>query len=314
LLIEGVVVISAKERPESHLTLHAVVVFAWVATLLFSALPNILWQEFIGTTTIGHFWARMLVMALLVVVTFVWKAVYPLRRYLVVFAVLYLAGELLNWVGTIPRWQQWIAQIDNTFSAQMLDVQLRRLAVAFIMIGLLLLMGYRTRDFYLVKGQLDAPAEPVRWMGIERPISWRRLGLILSVCISSGLLVFLLIAGKPTLETLVKALPFLPLVVLFAASNAFGEEMGYRAALLAPLYPVVGKQQSMLLMGAWFGLAHFYGVPYGVVGVIMSGFLGWLLSKSMLETKGFFWAWFIHLCQDVLAFSFIAIGSIIPGG
>ena len=48
--------------------------------------------------------------------------------------------------------------------------------------------------------------------------------------------------------------------------------------------------------------------------VVMAGLLGWLLGKAMLETRGFFWAWFIHFLQDVLIFSFMAIGSIVPGG
>ena len=42
--------------------------------------------------------------------------------------------------------------------------------------------------------------------------------------------------------------------------------------------------------------------------------LGWLLARSMVETRGLFWAWFIHFCQDVIIFSFLAIGSITPGG
>jgi len=52
------------------------------------------------------------------------------------------------------------------------------------------------------------------------------------------------------------------------------------------------------------------GVPYGVIGVTMATFLGWLSGKAMLETRGFFWAWFIHVVQDVLIFSFMAAGSI----
>jgi len=50
------------------------------------------------------------------------------------------------------------------------------------------------------------------------------------------------------------------------------------------------------------------------VGVILAAFLGWILGKSMLETRGLFWAWFIHFLQDVLIFAFLAIGSITPGG
>jgi len=77
---------------------------------------------------------------------------------------------------------------------------------------------------------------------------------------------------------------------------------------------VVGKQQSLLLMAVYFGVGHFYGVPYGVIGVLMAAFLGWILGKSMLETRGLWWAWLIHFVQDVLIFAFLAIGSVIPGG
>ncbi|MFT6005009.1 MAG: hypothetical protein ACI8UQ_002153, partial [Bacteroidia bacterium] len=45
---------------------------------------------------------------------------------------------------------------------------------------------------------------------------------------------------------------------------------------------------------------HYFGTPGGIIGVIVAGFLGWFLAKSILETKGFFWAWFIHFLQDVV--------------
>lgn len=56
-----------------------------------------------------------------------------------------------------------------------------------------------------------------------------------------------------------------------------------------------------------FGVGHFYGIPNGVVGVLLTGFLGWFLGKSMLETGGFFWAWLIHFMQDVVIFAFLAM-------
>jgi hypothetical protein len=68
------------------------------------------------------------------------------------------------------------------------------------------------------------------------------------------------------------------------------------------------------MVAAYFGILHFYGVPYGYVGVFLAGFLGWLLAKSMLETRGLFWAWFIHFWQDVWIFSFMAVGLVVPGG
>jgi hypothetical protein len=99
-----------------------------------------------------------------------------------------------------------------------------------------------------------------------------------------------------------------------AVLNAFNEEMSYKASFLSMLEGVVGRRQSLLLMAAYFGILHYYGVPYGVVGVVLATFLGWFLGKSMLETRGLFWAWFIHFWQDVLIFFFLCVGSITPGG
>ena len=39
-----------------------------------------------------------------------------------------------------------------------------------------------------------------------------------------------------------------------------------------------------------------------------------LLARSMLDTRGLGWAWFIHALQDVAIFGFMAIGEITPGG
>jgi hypothetical protein len=38
------------------------------------------------------------------------------------------------------------------------------------------------------------------------------------------------------------------------------------------------------------------------LGVLLAAFIGWFLSKSMIETQGFFWAWFIHFLQDVVIY------------
>jgi hypothetical protein len=101
----------------------------------------------------------------------------------------------------------------------------------------------------------------------------------------------------------VKALPLLPAVLLFAAINAFTEEVYHRAGLLATLTEVIGKGQTLLLAAVFFGLAHWlYGSPPGLVGAMMTGFLAWLLGKSMLETKGIAWPWLIHFLPDVVIF------------
>ncbi|MCX6538504.1 MAG: hypothetical protein NT151_06160 [Acidobacteria bacterium] len=39
----------------------------------------------------------------------------------------------------------------------------------------------------------------------------------------------------------------------------------------------------------------------------MTGFLAWLLGKSIVETRGFAWAWFIHFVPDVVIFVSYAV-------
>jgi hypothetical protein len=196
----------------------------------------------------------------------------------------------------------------------MLGIQLGRLLVSLIVIGVLFSLGYRRRDFFLVPGRLRAPMKPVRWLGFPKPDPWTRFGGQFSIYISLGVLAFLILGGRPSWSSFVRAAPTLTMVPLLAAMNAFSEEMTYRASLMAGLEPAVGEQAALWSTAVFFGIGHYFGVPYGVVGVVMATFLGWMLGKAMLETRGFFWAWFIHLIQDVLIFSFMAAGSITPGG
>lgn len=286
---------------------------AWVVTLLVSILPNILWTELTGATPAWVFWAKIALLLFAAALTIVRPAIKPLRAYFVIFLTLLLAEALFFRVGNIAQWQEWFGGAGVSFSREMLGVQLLRLAVTAVMIAMLFVIKRRRSEFFLVKGELDAPAAPVRWL-IDKPVGWVRLGWMLTLCITLGTLLFLVLAGKPSSTMLKSVLPLLPAVMVLAAINAFNESVNYRAALLAPLHTAVGGAQAMLVAAAFFGIGHFYGVPYGPIGVVMAFVLGWFLNKSMLETKGFFWPWFIHFWQDVAIFSFMAIGSVNPGG
>jgi hypothetical protein len=287
-------------------------IFAWITTLLISSLPNIIWHEFFGDPGIWLLWSKLILLGLLLVLSFFWKTARPFRTYFLLFLILFLAEEGINRVGNTPWWQNWFPASAG-FTVSMFGSQLRRLAVSLIMLGSLFLVYRRAQRFYFVPGELNAPA------GKEGPVidegtSWNKLGWILALCITLGTLAFLWLNGRPSLQSLAAVLPMLPAILILAAMNAFSEELSYRAAFLAPLVPVTGKTHAILLTATTFGLAHFYGVPYGIIGVIMSFVLGYLLSKSMVETRGFFWAWLIHFLQDVAIFTFIAIGAIVAGG
>jgi uncharacterized protein len=312
---------TSSAESQNRTTLLAV---AWIVMLLVSSLPVIILQEIFHISV--PYQSRVLVsLGLLLVVlalTFVWRTIHPLRDFFIVFVILFAAeGFFYGLVGNLPALDAYLESSD--FVPSLLSNQILRMAVSLVMLAGLMIIKKKREAFYLVKGDLAAVADPMPPI-MKQPASWRVLGRELSLWISLGTLAFLLIAAFPSLNAqfqkgalggmLSQMLVLLPFVLLMAAMNAFSEELTYKASFLSVLENPAGKRQALLLMAAFFGIGHYYGVPYGVIGVLMAGFLGWLLGKSMLETRGFAWAWFIHFLQDVLIFSFMAIGSVTPGG
>ncbi|MGC9397413.1 MAG: CPBP family intramembrane glutamic endopeptidase [Anaerolineae bacterium] len=286
----------------------------WAIMLVVSMLPNALLHELAGSTPAWLGWAKIGLLAALAVTALFWQALHPLRNFILLLLAIFGFEMLVGMLTGSGLWQGWFGGTDAPFTLSMLGIQLGRLIVALLMIGALLLLGYRRTDFFLTRGKLDAPVEPVRWLGVSEPELWTKFGGQFALYISLGTLLFLILGSRPSPAALLGALPMLPAVLLFAAMNAFNEEMTYRASLLAGLEHVIGPRQALWLTAVFFGLGHYFGVPYGVIGVVMATFLGWMMGKAMLETRGFFWAWFIHFLQDILIFSFMAIGSITPGG
>ena len=81
--------------------------------------------------------------------------------------------------------------------------------------------------------------------------------------------------------------------------------MIYRVGINGPLAGLLAHDRIFLISAVIFGLARYQDMPNGITRVILAGLLGYILRKSVHETSGIFWAWFIHFMQDV-----IIIGSI----
>jgi hypothetical protein len=289
-------------------------IVAWLFLLAASLLPRIILQEIFHRTVSADSNSGMAAGVILagLVLSLLWKDIAPLRSFFILFLVLVgVQWVVYTRVDRLSFYRSWLN--NPSFNIYMIAEQSLNLMVTLVIIAALFILKKARAAFFLVKGDTRAPAEPVKWLGIKDE-KWNLLGRNFAIIISLGTLTFLVLAGRPPLGMVVRALPFLPAVLLAAALNALNEEMTYKASFLSVLEDVVGKHQALWLMAAYFGIGHFYGVPYGIIGVLMAGFLGWFLGKSMLETRGLWWAWFIHFWQDVLIFSFLAIGSIIPGG
>ena len=289
-------------------------VVAW-GVVLGIALAKPVLQEILGIPVSESLqyaiWGAIVAAAL--ALTLFWQALRPLRP----FAILFVVFIAVDWfvhtrLDQLPLVNRLLN--DPSFSVAILAEKLLNLIVALVVIGVLFLLKRNRNAFFLAKGDTSAPVEPVPWLGVKRGETWKSFGRNLSWILSLGTLAFLVIAGRPPLDLVARVLPFLPVILLVSALNAFNEEVTYKASFLSVLEGPLGKAQALGVMAAFFGILHFYGVPYGVVGVLMAGFLGWLLGKSMLETRGMFWAWFLHLIQDVWIFAFLAIGSIRAGG
>lgn len=130
--------------------------------------------------------------------------------------------------GSAPAWLLW-AKIGLLITLAVITFfwpGLRPLRNFFlILLAILLALGYRRANFFLVRGKLDAPITPVRWLGFPKPDPWARFGGQFSIYIGVGLLVFLIIGGRSSWASFVRAAPMLPAVLLFAAMNACGEKM-----------------------------------------------------------------------------------------
>jgi hypothetical protein len=294
---------------------RAAILVAWAVVVLVSLLPRVVLQEVfrveVSATASALVSAVVLTAALML--SFVWRAVRALVPLLILLAVL-VGAEWLVFavVDQHPVYRAWLN--DASFAVYMPADQSLRLMVTFLVVVALMVLRRNPKRFFLTVGALSAPMRRIRWLGVKEGTRWSRFAPIATVALCAGTLVFLFVAGAPPVDLVAQAAPLLPVVLVAAALNAFNEEVTYKASFLSVLEGPVGRRHALLMVAAYFGIGHYYGVPYGLVGVAMAFLLGWLLARSMLETRGMFWAWFIHFWQDVLIFSFLAIGSIRPGG
>jgi hypothetical protein len=277
---------------------------AWVVGVLVSAVPAIVVSESRGAVPSWLTVAQLGVLALVFLAGFAVPAVRPLRRFAVVMAAVQL---LLAFVPRLefdwPGLQSLFG--DTAFDARMQAEQTGKLVVTSVVLAVLLLLGFRRKEFFLTTGDLRAPIRPVRVLGFPHPDPWWKFGLVWGVGIAAGLAFALFMSARPAvgLDTL---LPMVPSILFYAALNAFNEEMTYRAPMLATLEPAVGSSQALGISAVFFGVAHYFGTPGGLIGALLSVFMGWILGKAMVETRGLFWPWFMHFLSDVVIFALLA--------
>jgi membrane protease YdiL (CAAX protease family) len=160
-------------------------------------------------------------------------------------------------------------------------------------------------------GNPSANASPVPLLGIGGSDNWRRVGLTFAGMITVATGVFLVISYQnqiisvPMRTWLIALLLAAPLSVV----NAFTEEIVTRWSV-AEGFSGAAARFAPWVSAAIFGSVHYFGIPGGPLGALMAAFLGWLLTKSIQDTKGIGWAWAIHVAQDLLIFT-VSIASLL---
>ncbi len=276
-------------------------VIAWLALLPASPFGTIVCEAMLHVPAPA--WLQLVNLAAsaaLLGLAWLLPAMKPIRGYLASITLLVLGGLIVVQVESAPAWAERFERGPSwrfVLADSMLEI-VPCLLLALSLAG----SGLSRRDVFLVRGDLRARFA----MPCKRSVgSWGWWGPFLTLFLAIPLLLQLVSTTRPDLLLLPRALHGLPLSLAFAAFNGAQEEFRFRAVLLGRLAPALGGAQALAITSVLFGLGHWHGHPSGPVGMVMAAFAGFVWGKSMLDTKGFAWAWLIHGFQDLLIFTLL---------
>lgn len=213
-------------------------------------------------------------------------------------------APLLLWMRNRPPLSLTI--FENAIYNLEISYQIAALLLAVIVIGIVYGLSGKAGLAYLNLKKRDGQIRPEPWIGIKPKAteSWKSLGLnfaFVITLVTAVVIYFQVVHGK---SVSLELFPGIVLILVFALMNAFTEEIIFRFSFVAVVSRYgLSPYAAQGLAAVTFGVVHYFGNPGGIPGVLMAAFIGWFLAKSMLETKGFFWALLIHFLQDVVIFS-----------
>lgn len=192
----------------------------------------------------------------------------------------------------------------DSFINELAKYQIFALMVGILVTVIILALVQNSNQFISI-GQLNVIAQKENWLGINGKSSWmvNGLQLLFFVSIATGIFMFLAVKNANSLNNFQWS--FIPLIVLFSFTNSLAEELIFRFGIIGGLFNEYPKLTILIISAIFFGLPHYLGWPSGVIGVLMSGMLGYILCKATLETRGLSIAWTIHFVQDLIIFTAI---------
>ena len=279
---------------------------AWGAMLIASSLPDIIFRQLAVDPPAWLPFAQIGVLLLAASVCAFSPNWRRLSGFILALAALRLGWSVIMpsfaWSDTLSSWTQELNWGQRQFVGRVLALS-GALIIALTLVG----SGLTRRDLFLRWGDPSAPAQPEPLLLVRRPIPWTRFGPILLAIFGVVLPLFLYFSLRPDFSMAGAVWRFLPWGIATAALNAANEEFQFRCVPLARLRHLLSEKEGVWLTACFFGLAHYYGQPSGPIGVVLAGIAGWLWGKSMIETRGWTWAFSIHMVQDIVIFAFMAM-------
>lgn len=217
---------------------------------------------------------------------------------LTVFTILMLIITGVFMSASINSWFNFNL-FEQAFMNDQLNYQLSGLVLAMVTLGITYLFADKIRLGYLNFNR-EGKLLTERYLGINEEGVWKEdgwsYGLIMMVIM--GITAFVGVFQAGFSFSLTNSL----IAIIFAATNAFTEEVIFRLSYVTMGANETSSNRYGIIMGSIvFGIIHYFGImPNGIIGVILSLFLGYFLTKSMQETKGFFWAFMIHFMLDIV--------------
>ena len=283
--------------------------FAWGAVIIGSRLPELICRQF-GLHT--GLWisplSETLVLLFLAIVAYKLCSVKDITGF--VFAIALLAfswGVVVPWIESSEVFHDISRHL--SWGARFFLMRAIRTVGALLVIPTLIGSGIGRRELFLRLGTWQAQVQSEPFFRFRRTITWRRLGLALLLIFAVVLPGYLFSVLDLRIDRISGLLFVLPWAIATSALNAASEEFQFRSVPLAHLRNVVPVREAYLLVAALFGIGHYFGQPSGWGGMLMAGFAGWLWAKSMVETKGFSFAFATHFVQDIVMFCFLAISE-----
>lgn len=190
--------------------------------------------------------------------------------------------------------------LNNAYLNQQSKYQIFLLLTACVSIFTTYLLNKENFFKFFSFGDINAITEKSILLGINGTEGWIQVGLTSLFFISIVTSVFMFFQLKKAKIRWYFSLTAFLFVILFSLTNSLGEEIITRLGVISPLSGVISPLYIFVISAIIFGLAHYRGMPNGIVGILLASYLGFVMSKALYETGGLFWPWAIHFIQDVI--------------